>query len=103
MNRPAGAFWGLGQVQMHPQVCRVTRISVCRPRFPGAFLGLTMPLHEECEHLTGSGMPASLPMTVPVFSPSPTGGPHSDPQWICHADAALSGVCGAGRVRHLQV
>ena len=71
---------------------------------PRGLTGCTKPPCEQPKPVTESRPPPLLAGDCALlFAPSPAGGPHSNPQRLCHADAAVRGVCGAGRVRHLQV
>ena len=100
-SRPVGAFWGLGQAQIYPHVqpCEVHLVCTSHTAlWDTPRLRVSTPsLSQSHTHPLPAGDCALL------FSPSPAGGPHSNPQWLCHADAAVRGVCGAGGVRHLQV
>lgn len=100
-SRPVGAFWGLGQAQIYPHVqpCEVPLVCTSHTALWDApCLRVSAPsLSQSHTHPLPAGNCALL------FPPSPAGGPHSNPQWLCHADAAVRGVCGAGGVRHLQV
>lgn len=79
LNRPAGAFWGLGQAQMHLHVkpCDMRLVCTSHVVFQDS---LYLCVNSASLSQSHAHPPAcSWPWPCLAFSPSPAGGPHSNP------------------------